>query len=298
MSVTTSPSVNRFSIKDLENLTGIKAHTIRIWEQRFGIFKPQRSSGNVRHYDASELKSALRIASLYHYGYKISNIQKMSEIEMDELIANISDEDFLLQQAANELLESTLVMDMLRFEELLNGYIKKQGIESTIEQVVFRFLEKVGILWMSNKLSPAQEHLSSSLLYRKLAVAIDGLGFPKRKTKVLLFLPEGEAHELALMYVDYLLRKQGIKTFYLGTNTPVAEVIAASEALQPDYLYTHLTALAGGSYDFIFLKEVAQSLKGLPILVSGAEVNKKIPQIPNTTYLHSLLEVHTKVTEL
>eukprot|EP01136_Pigoraptor_vietnamica_P033656 Opistho-1_new@96735 len=209
--------MNKFSIKDIENLTGIKAHTIRIWEQRYGILQPKRTPTNIRYYDALDLKLALRISLLNNYGYKISRIHEMSEEDMNSLIQKINDKDFKLQLLVNELLEATLAMNIDKFEKLVNEYMHKYGIEQTIEQLVFNFLEKIGIMWMTDRLFPAQEHMVSNVVYRKLAVAIEGLP-PKdagATPSVLLFLPEGEIHDIGLMYVNYLLHKYGKNPIYL-----------------------------------------------------------------------------------
>ena len=119
--------MNRFSIKDIENLTGIKAHTIRIWEQRYKILQPKRTNTNIRFYDAADLKLALRISLLNNYGYKISRIRQMQDSDMDALIQKISDAGFKLNAKTNELLGAALAMDMIAFEELINHHISTAG---------------------------------------------------------------------------------------------------------------------------------------------------------------------------
>jgi len=293
MAVTTFVTMNRFSIKDIENITGIKAHTIRIWEQRYGILQPKRTQTNIRYYDANDLKTALRISLLNGYGYKISRIHEMSDADMNALIRKISDEEFQLQIFTNELLAAALAMDTILFDKLLTQYIVKKGIEATIEGPIFQFLEKAGILWMTDHLIPAQEHLASNVLYRKLAVAIESLPMPSESaSKVLLFLPEGEVHEMALMYVHYLLRKKGKMSIHLGQNTPFLEVISACQALKPDYLYTHLTAVTEGWDGNKYLQKLSEGLGHIPILVSGPLLHRrKIPKTANITLLYSLREV-------
>lgn len=292
--------MNRFSIKDLENLTGIKAHTIRIWEQRYGILQPKRTTTNIRYYDASDLKMALRISLLNNFGYKISRIHQMTETDMTALIQKISDAEFKLQILTNELLEAALTMDMQTFETLLDNHIRRRGMEITIEQLIFQFMEKVGIMWMTNHLIPAQEHLASNVLYRKLAVAIDSLPMPVEDAPVvLLFLPEGEVHEIGLLYVHYLLRKNGKATMYLGSNSPLSDVVAVYKTCRPAYTYTHLTAMAEGWDGNRFLKKLSDGLKDAQILVSGPVLHrKKYVQEPNVRFLHSLTEVRDAINSL
>jgi DNA-binding transcriptional MerR regulator len=299
MILSTPIEMNRFSIKDIENLTGIKAHTIRIWEQRYGILQPKRTATNIRYYDAADLKNALRISLLNNFGYKISRIHQMTEEDMSTLIQKISDADFKLQIRTNELLEAALSMNVVSFEQILNENIRKRGVEANIEGLVFQFLEKIGIMWVTNHLIPAQEHLASNVLYRKLAVAIDHLPLNMNGARVLVFLPEGEVHEIGLMYVQYLLRKSGKLPVYLGANTPLAEVAAAFEVTKPAYVYTHLTSVAEAWDGNRYLSKLSELMPDARILVSGAALHKK-KYTPgrNTRFLHSLAEVRDAIIAL
>lgn len=293
--------MNKFSIRDIENLTGIKAHTIRIWEQRYGILQPKRTATNIRYYDALDLKLALRISLLNNYGYKISRIHEMSEDDMNALIQKINDKDFKLQVLVNELLETTLAMDIDRFERLVNEYMRKYGIEQTIEQLIFNFLEKVGIMWMTDRIFPAQEHMMSNVVYRKLALAIENLP-PKEadaSPSVLLFLPEGEIHDIGLMYVNYLLRKYEKNPIYLGANSPSKEVKLVVEAKQPDYLYVHLTSVTSEFDVNKYLQKLHNAFPNAKILVSGSLLRstKHIP-IQNIKLLFTLQEVRDTLITL
>ncbi len=294
--------MNRFSIRDIENLTGIKAHTIRIWEQRYGILQPKRTDTNIRYYDAEDLKIALRIVLLNNHGYKISRIHKMTDAEMNSLIQKINDEKFKLQLLVNELLEATLAMDIDLFELLLNNYIKKNGVEKLIEELVFEFLEKIGLMWMTDRLFPAQEHLISNVIYRKLAVAIENLP-PKPENAaptILLFLPEGELHDIGLMYVYYTLLKYNKRPIYLGSNTPIGDAVYVYELKKPEYVYIHLTSPAQ-EFDLAkYLQKTETHFSNSTVLISGSIVaNKKIARIPpNVKLMHSLEEVRNTMINL
>ncbi len=291
--------MNRFSIKDIEHLTGIKAHTIRIWEQRYGILQPKRTATNIRYYDAADLKIALRIAMLNNFGYKISRIHRMTEEDMNALLSKIPDPGFRLQILINELLQAALSMDTVRFEQLIDNNIRKRGIEANIEGLVFGFLEKVGMMWLTNDLVPAQEHLTSNILYRKLAVAIDQLPLNDSGKSVLLFLPEGEIHEIGLLYVLYLLRKGGRRAIYLGQNTPLQDLVTVYEATKPDYIYTHLTAMAENWDSGRYLKKLGASFPHATLIISGKLVGrKKFTPEPNMRFLHSLAEVRDAIAAL
>lgn len=283
--------MNRFSIKDIENLTGIKAHTIRIWEQRYGILQPKRTSTNIRYYDAQDLKLALRISLLNNYGYKISRIHRMTEPEVSILIQKVTDDGFKLQLLVNELLEAMLAMDIEHFELLLSGYIRKHGIEKAIEELIFCFLEKVGIMWMTDHIFPAQEHLVSNVIYRKIALGLEQL--PPHKAdaspKILLFLPEGEIHDIGLMYVNYLLLKHGKCPIYLGPNSPLTDAKFVYDLKKPEYIYVHLTSVAGEFDAQKYFQKLYTCFPEATILLSGGMLkHSRHATLPNMHFFSTL----------
>jgi MerR family transcriptional regulator, light-induced transcriptional regulator len=291
--VTASNDMNRFSIKDIENLTGIRAHTIRIWEQRYGILQPKRTATNIRYYDALDLKLALRIALLNNYGYKISRIHQMTEMDMSSLIQKINDNEFKLQILVNDLLDLMLNMEIDKFEEQVNSYIKKFGIEQAVEQLLFQFLEKIGILWMTDRIYPAQEHLVCNVIYRKLALGIEHLPAKANDAspKVLLFLPEGEVHDIGLLYVNYMLLKYGKNPIYLGPNTPLDDVKIVCEQKAPEYLYLHLTSVAHEFDAPKYFQKLHAICPSSKILVSGGMLkHSRHAILPNMQYLSTLEE--------
>ncbi len=268
--------MNRFSIKDIENLTGIKAHTLRVWEQRHGIIVPKRTDTNIRFYDAADLKRALKVSLLNRYGYKISRIQKMDDHEINTVIYQKNDESFRFENLVNELVVAMVDMDLDMFEGKLNGYINEFGLEKTIEDLIFSFLEKVGLMWMTNRILPAQEHLTSNIISRKILLAIEKLdkqNAPK-EASVLMFLPEGEIHELGLIYVNYLLLSYGKKPIYLGANTPIDQVGYVNSAMDPDYLYTHITSVSNDFNINKYLDHITELCPDKHVFVSGSMLQK------------------------
>ncbi|HEY9177053.1 MAG TPA: MerR family transcriptional regulator [Flavipsychrobacter sp.] len=286
--------MNRFSIRDVENLTGIKAHTLRIWEQRYGIVVPQRTDTNIRYYSSEDLKQILKIVLLNQQGYKISRIRKMSEEEANKLLSQASDAEFQYNILINDLLEATIDMDTYRFEMLLNTYIKNNGIEQTVEHLLFGFLEKVGVLWMSDHIMPAHEHLVSNIIVRKLHTAIEKLILQPQtgQTRYLLFLPQAENHETGLLYIQYFLLRQGRNVVYLGSDTPMDQVTHVSKELNIKHLYTHITAGAGDFDISRYLKKLAEQHPDCTIMVSGLVVQRRrlMDTPPNVVLLHSLAE--------
>jgi DNA-binding transcriptional MerR regulator len=292
--------MNAFTIKDLENLTGIKAHTIRIWEQRYTFLRPQRTDTNIRYYNNEELKKILNISLLNKYGFKISHIDKMSEEDMRQKILGINNIQAQQERIVNALIQAMVDMNLESFEALIEDHIKVKGIEKTIHQIIFPFMERIGVLWITDHINPAQEHLVSNIIRQKLIVGTEAVNplFHLKKSG-LLFLPEGEYHELGLLFVQYLLKSRGIKVFYLGANVPLEDVEYVVKYKQPDFIYTHLTSV---SSVFNFEKFIQQSLKrfnATPLIISGrlaATYEKKIPS--QIHFKRSLQEVTEFITEL
>lgn len=262
--------MNSFTIKDLENLSGIKAHTIRIWEQRYSFIKPERTDTNIRYYSNEELKKILNVALLNKYGYKISHIDKMKEGEIREKILSLNQTEAQQERIVNELIQSMVDIDIEKLEMVLDKYIQARGIERTITQIIFPFLEKIGILWLTNHINPAQEHLVTNVIRQKLIVGIDSIVTALKVNKtVLLFLPEGEYHELGLLFMYYLLKSRGVTTIYLGASIPLKDVEYVVKLKKPDYLYSHLTTV-GQNFNFDkFITNISQKFSGTPVIVSG-----------------------------
>jgi len=292
--------MNAFTIKDLENLSGIKAHTIRIWEQRYNFLKPQRTGTNIRYYSNEELKTVLNIALLNKYGFKISHIDKMKPEELREKIVSLSNMQAQQERMINELIQFMIDLNTDKFEALLDSYITSKGIDKTIMQVIFPFVEKIGILWLTKHINPAQERLVTNIIRQKLIIGIDGAFTHLTVNKtIMLFLPEGEHHELGLLYMYYLLKSKGVNTIYLGANVPIKDVEFVANIKKPDHLYMHLTSVAGNFNFDKFLNTIQVKLQAFPIVISGQlaqHYKKKIP--PSVSFCRSLPEVHEYISTL
>lgn len=273
--------MNVFTIKDLENLSGIKAHTIRIWEQRYSFLNPRRTGTNIRNYSNTELQTILNIALLNKYGFKISHINKMTPQEMNDQILALAPVQAQQERVVNQLIHFMADIQMEEFELVLNGYIKSRGIEKAIMQIIFPFLERIGILWVTNHIIPAQEHLVSNIIRRKLMMGIETLTVNLATGKTaLLFLPEGEHHELGLLFVQYLLKRQGIRVLYVGANIPLKDLAYIVNIKEPELLYTHLTSVARNFNFEKFLESASRLASGRPVIVSGIltqAYKKKVP---------------------
>lgn len=276
--------MHSFTIKDLENLSGIKAHTIRIWEQRYSFLKPNRTDTNIRFYSNEELKTILNIALLNKYGFKISHIDKMNEEDIMEKILSLNQLEAQQERIINTLIQNMIDLDMESFEVVLNDFIVAKGVEKSITQIIFPFLEKIGILWMTNHINPAQEHLVTNIIRQKLIVGIQNADSAVQINKsVLLFLPEGEYHELGLLFVHYILKSKGVSCIYLGSNISIADIDYVARLKKPDYIYTHLTSCCSKFNFDKFITSLNKKFNKTPVIISGqltqTYVNKIVPPI-------------------
>jgi MerR family transcriptional regulator, light-induced transcriptional regulator len=285
--------MHSFTIKDLENLSGIKAHTIRIWEQRYSFLKPNRTDTNIRFYSNDELKKLLNVALLNKFGFKISHIDKMNQEEINDKILSLNQLEALQDRIVNTLIQNMVDLDVEAFEDVLDDFIAAKGIERTIAQIIFPFLEKIGILWLTNHINPGQEHLVTNIIRQKLIVGIDSIKSTIKINKsVLLFLPESEYHELSLLFMNYMLKNKGVSTIYLGCSIPLKDVEFLVQLKKPDYIYTHLTTV-GPRFNFDkFISILSKNFPHTPVIISGQLTNtyeKKI--LPPINFKKSYAEV-------
>ncbi|MEO1438593.1 MAG: MerR family transcriptional regulator [Bacteroidota bacterium] len=233
-----------YSIKDLEKLSGIKAHTIRIWESRYGVINPQRTKTNIRYYSDNDLKLLLNIALLRKNGIRIAKIASMSEEEVARKVAAISEVNFEHGTQLDALTISMIEMDEYKFDRIISTNIDQLGFERTMIEIVTPFLDKLSVLWLTGSINPAQEHFISCLIRQKIIAAIDRepISLGADSPKFLVFLPDGETQELSLLFLHYLLKVRKNRVIYLGQNIPFEDLKTVIQIHKPDYLYTMLSA--------------------------------------------------------
>ena len=219
----------QFSIKDLENLSGIKAHTIRIWEKRYQIFIPNRTETNIRFYSIEELQKLLNISFLNNYGYKISRISELSEVDLYKLVKQVYSEKTNVNFSINILKVAMLNFDAVLFNETHNELSKTKSFSDIFLQIYIPFLREIGMLWQTNSIRPIHEHFISYLIFQKL---IENISLIQTQNQIsnsektfVLFLPENEVHEISLMFINYQLINAGFKTIYLGSSVPYSDLL-------------------------------------------------------------------------
>ena len=266
--------MGQYSIKELEQLSGIKAHTIRIWEKRHKIIEPSRTATNIRYYSDLDLKKIINVSLLNTYGIKISKIADMSLDDVNKKVLEISELQNDKGVHIDQMVIAMIDMEEELFEKILNNLILRFGFEKTITEIIYPFLEKIGILWQTQNITPAHEHFISNLIRQKIIVAIDGLPIPpKNSKKILLFLPEGEMHELGLLFYHFLIRKSGYRTYYLGQNVPHEDLISVYKVHQPDFMLTSITSNLAIPIEK-YLEQLANDFGQTKILASGYQVQK------------------------
>ncbi|MDP4283447.1 MAG: MerR family transcriptional regulator [Bacteroidota bacterium] len=285
--------MNQFSISQLSQFSGIKAHTIRIWEQRYNALEPNRSKGNTRYYDNSQLRRLLNIVSLTECDYKISEIGSLPDQELFELIKELPDNSIVkkpIEYFVSQLLAAGVDYDEPHFEKIFSHCLLRFGMKETYMNVVYPMLVRIGLMWTSDTLAPALEHFISNIIRQKLFTTIDSLPFPKSTSDTwLLFLPENEFHEIGLLFAHYLVRLSGRKSIYLGSNVPLHSLTAVIENTLPKNLLLFLVHHDSPVITQEYLSELNNSFTGKNIYVAGN--NNLMGQIKTSKRVHWLQSV-------
>ena len=283
--------MSQYSIRDLEQLSGIKAHTLRIWEQRYNILAPQRTDTNIRFYGDQELKLILNISVLKDHGYKISEIAKLDDEELKKEVRFLSESQLKFPDQINALTIAMIDLDEDAFEETVNHTIATFDLEDTMINVIYPFLSKIGILWLTGSIGPSQEHFISNLIRQKIIVAIDNL--PKIDTtnsdKIVIFNPEGEYHEIGILFANYIFKSQGKKVIYLGQSLPFDDVRFVIENQSPHYIFTSITSFPSQIDVQFYLNKLGEAFPDIKIYLTGMQiVGQPLSLTPNMQVIQTV----------
>jgi DNA-binding transcriptional MerR regulator len=294
--------VSTYSIKDLEQLSGIKAHTLRIWEQRYNLLSPKRTDTNIRFYDDDDLKLILNVALLNDNGFKISKIASMASAEIRNEVIKLTERSLTHDDQIHALTISMIEMDEERFDKVLSGNISKLGFEQTMLNIIYPFMSKIGVLWQTGAINPAQEHFISNLVRQKMIVAIDGQKRFSGGKKFLLFLPEGELHEISLLFATYLIKSKGHKVIYLGQSTPKDDLLSVYKVHQPEFLLTVITTSPSAEYAQEYINSLSERFSDSQILVTGYQVIGQDLTLPSNVrqmnYIRDIKEMLEELSEV
>jgi len=280
-----------YSIKDMESLSGVKAHTIRIWEKRYNIIQPKRTKTNIRYYTDDDLKQLLNVCILYRNGTKISVIAKMSDAELKESINKIPQHGLNIDEKIDSLLLFILELDAYNFNKVLDKHINFHGIDKTIEELIYPLMDKLSIAWLTGSFQDMHESFVSQIIKCKIMHAIEQLDENANASPCfIIFLPEGEKQELSLMYLHYQLKKVGCKVINLGNEVGLKDVLTAINTCKTDYIFTILNEELKTDSLNHYINEICEHLKGKTFLLTGFQTLRLDASKPSNLVVLSNLE--------
>ena len=293
----------QYSISDLAHYSGVKAPTIRMWEKRYNLFCPKRSCTNIRTYDNDELRKLINVHSLIQAGWKISKVVELPDEQLDLKVKEVMlaqnqtiCPDFLI----NSLMVHMLAFDEPKFSKVVNQVIEQFGVKQTIQNIIYPFLKRVGLLWQVNDVPPAKEHFATAIIRRNLLTAIDHLNpQPKGEHTFILCLPPDEFHELPLILAHYILLENQIRTIYLGSSVPA--LVSAGASLKSDASHLFTVFMSNSPMEKLkdYLTEIQSSAPNLQISFSGSPDVCKRPLINHTIrHLNSIDEFEKMIQSI
>jgi DNA-binding transcriptional MerR regulator len=266
--------MSTYSIKELSQLSGIKPHTIRIWEQRYNLLSPFRTETNIRYYDDKQLKKLLNVCELVNSGKKISQICKFNDTqiaaEIDAVVARSFKDEGHFDGIVNQIIIAITTFDEALFDKIFSNAILRFGLAQTYLKVIYPVLLKVGLMWSRDNIVPAQEHFLSNLIRQKLFSSIDSLPLAHHSDQTwVLFLAENEEHEIGLLFANYILRQHGKKVIYLGANVPFDDLSNIVKQCQATHIYTFFVKKHPAEKVENLLEQLHSSFRKVKILISG-----------------------------
>lgn len=270
-----------YSIKDLEVLSGIKMHTIRIWEKRYELLSPNRTDTNIRLYDDEDLKRLLNISLLTKNGYKISKVSQWNDSEIKDTVIKLASSKTSYSDYIDRFMFLMVELNTVGFEKLLNEVLSEFSFEDAHFNILFKLFERVGTYWQVGSIFPAQEHYVTHLFRQKLIAEIDKLGSSEAgKRTILFYLPENELHEISLLFYSYLARKSGYNVFYLGQSVPFEDLEKISTAKEVDYVFTAFVNSIPPDELEDYLVRLRECFPKQKVFITGHQVRQNNPVLP------------------
>ncbi|MGE4568991.1 MAG: MerR family transcriptional regulator [Bacteroidales bacterium] len=270
-----------YSIKNLSDLSGIMAHTLRMWEQRYNLLEPARTDSNIRIYSGNDLKKLMRVAMLYKNGYKISKIAAMNQEELSEHVMNLIELHSDIQIQIDQFMDAMLQFDEAQFDRIFSKALLQYGLVDAMIRIILPLVDKIGVLWQTGSILTPHEQFISNLIRQRLCVAIDGLPGTAQveAKKIAIFLPEGEYREMGGLFFKYLITKCGHHPIYLGKAIPAEELVAFSKQCQVDAYFTSVTAFC--TQDIVkYFNVVCQGIKDKPIYLNARTIRIRKLEFP------------------
>lgn len=287
-----------YSIKDMENLSGVKAHTIRIWEKRYGIIKPKRTDTNIRYYTDEDLRLLLNVCLLYNNGYKISKIAQLSDQDIKEKINEISKVNLDFKDQLDALMLFILNLDSSNLSKVLDQYIDQIGLERSMDEIIYPLLDKISLAWLTGSFQGVHESFVTQLIKSKIQAEIEKIKTENHHAPTyIIYLPQGEKQELSLIYLHYLLKKKKCKVVSLGMDITLVDVILAIETIKPDFVFTFFNEEIPQNSFQNYLNQITKNLEKGKLLITGYQaVTHKINWPENARVLKNLSETMEFIT--
>lgn len=272
-----------YSIKDLEVLSGVKAHTIRIWEKRYHLLTPYRTDTNIRFYNDFDLRRILNVSLLVNNGFKISKVARFDELKMKESVLEVTKKNTTEPDYIDRLILNMLNFDNIGFYKLMDEIIAKKGLEESVVKVFFALFERIGTYWQVGSIFPAQEHYVTSIFRQKLIAETDKIGFENLNgSTILFFLPDGELHEMSLLFYSYLAKKYGYNVIYLGQFVPFDDLMKVQSHIKIDHVFTaFINPLTKEDLEN-YLVKLKETFRDQKIFITGWQVQHSNPELPRT----------------
>ncbi len=284
--------MNLFSISQLAQFSGIKAHTIRMWEQRYNALRPKRSSGNTRSYDGTQLRRLLNIVSLCDSGYKVSELCVMTDKKLFGLLEEFSREPSAEPGSyfISQLISAGISYDEVAFEKIFSHSVLRYGLKETYLKTLYPAMVRMGLMWSNDTIAPTHEHFISNLIRQKLCTSIDSLPPSKSGSDSwLLFLPENEFHETGLLFAHYLIRSTGRKVIYLGSNLPFESLQTAAQNISPGNLLLFFVHNDFPEAAREYLSKLSNGVKSVNIFAAGHQnFTEQLGKIKKVRFLNSV----------
>lgn len=286
-----------YSIKDLEYLSGIKAHTIRIWEKRYQLFAPERTETNIRSYSDDDVRKILNVAMLIKNGYKISTVAGFDEMKIQSEVIRANRNSNVPDKHIDQLLIHVVNLETFKFEQLLNQIIEELGFSKTIQGVIFPFFDRIGILWQSGSIYAAHEHFVSNLIRNRLIRETGKYESIPIAKSVLFFLRENEWHELGLLYFNYLAARAGMRCVYLGQSLPFGDLSNLLMNNHYDFICTSFIQAIEKTELEQYLVNLSLLFNSNKILVAGRQLILHKPKLPaNVTVIKNSNDFIRKIS--
>lgn len=276
----------------MESLSGVKAHTLRIWEKRYNIMEPKRTETNIRYYTDEDLRHLLNVCLLYRHGHKISKIACMTEEEIRNHVDDLSQLDFNLNDKLDSLLLYILQLDSYSFNKVLDKHIKYDGMQETMENMIYPLMDKLSIAWLSGSFQDVHESFVSQIIKCKIMSEIEKIEEKKDASpSYIIYLPKAEKQELSLMYLHYQLKYNGCQVINLGNDVSLNDVILAISSRPVDYVFTILNEEMSTVSLQEYISEICTQLGEKTFLVTGYQTLRLGSEKPdNLKILNNLSE--------